>query len=164
MFHLLYSMKTKDLLIVSQLRENARTPVQGISKALNMCRATVAQRVRCLQRGIIQKYTAIVDFMALGYVVRLGLVVRLLPSDSLIFSRFIRQHRCVNNLYKAKGGADYFVEMIFGSRQEADEFIRDLSQGFSFTSLQIFSIEKDIVREAFLQNVRVLEVIHDPTL
>jgi DNA-binding Lrp family transcriptional regulator len=161
MFHLLYLMKTKDLLIVSQLRGNARVPVLGISKAVNLCRATVAERVRVLQKQVIQKYTALIDFVALGYGTRLGLTVRLAERDKLVFVRYLEQHACLNNLYKTTDGADFFVEMIFASIEDADAFVQDLSRGFALKSLHAFFIERDLVREAFLQNARSVLEVHD---
>ncbi len=160
---------TKDLLIVSQLRENARAPVHHISRAVKLCRATVTEKVKELQSNIIRQYTCLVDFHALGYGLRLSFILTLAEEDKLIFCRYIQQHPCANNLYivnyvdqlridtilnKTRDGSDYLVEMVFRNNTEADRFLSSLQNAFTILHLHVFIIEHDVLRESFLQNPR----------
>jgi len=144
-------MKNKDLLIVSQLRENSRTPVKCIGKAIKMCRATVAERLKLLQKRVIKKYTCLVDFSELGYV-RLLFSISLHSKDKDVFRRYIQGHSLLNNLFETGDGSDYFVEMIFSDKTEAEDFISSLQRGFNPLELHFFFVQQDIVREYFLQN------------
>ncbi len=143
-------MKTKDLLIVSQLRSNARAPVLVISRAVRMCRSVVAERVRILQKGIITKYTALIDFGALGYSHRMLLLVKLIAEDRSVFCRFMQQQEMVNNMY-ALHETDFAVELIFQTHEEGKCFLDALQQAFVFEVYHVFSVREDIIREAFLK-------------
>lgn len=145
-------MKTKDYMIVSHLRTNARKPVLEISSAVNICRATVAEKMRQLQASVILKYTALVDFKKLGYPVRLCFSITLNDDDKKIFCRYIQQHPYLNNLYKLKDCSDYFVEMLFPSTVEAESFLCSLEKAFSIIEKQIFFVEQEIVRESFFSS------------
>jgi DNA-binding Lrp family transcriptional regulator len=158
-------MEAKDLLIVSQLRGNARAPVQGISRAVKLCRSVVAKRVRQLQSKIIQRYTALIDFGALGYHHHLLLLVSLSASEKAIFFRYVKGQVAVNNIYHVGNGLDYAIELVFRSEKESLSFLSNLEKGFSFETFHVFPINSHIIREAFLQDARsVLEVYHDSSL
>lgn len=142
-------MKTKDFLIVSHLRSDARKPILEISTALRISRFTVTDRLRTLQRTVIQKYTALLDFRKLGYF-HLCFSITLSEEDKEIFCRYIQQHSFLNTLYKLQENGDYFVEMFFPARDEAEEFLSSLQHAFSITQLHLFFVEKPLVQESFL--------------
>jgi len=51
----------KDLLILKHLRNNARKTLTSISKETNIPTSTVFDRLRIHEKGIIKKYTSIID-------------------------------------------------------------------------------------------------------
>jgi Lrp/AsnC family transcriptional regulator for asnA, asnC and gidA len=58
----------KDMKILEILRENARTPLTDIATTLGVSESTIRKRVRALEdRGIIKRYTIVVDPAKLGY-------------------------------------------------------------------------------------------------
>ncbi len=142
-------MKEKDLLLVTALRKDCRQPIVTLSCALQVCRATVTERLEELQKTIIQKYTALLDFKQLGYQVKLLVGVKLPEYEKEIFSKYIQQHGCVNNLYKGEKGVDYVVEMVFKTKEEADQFLVSLEHAFCIEQKQVFFIERDVLREIF---------------
>jgi len=153
MYDLTRSMHTTDMQIVSQLRQNARMPVFYLSKAVKRCRATVTYRLKELQSKVIQQYTVLVDFSALGYL-RLLFSVSLDNQEKDVFCRYMIHHAALNNLSQTTNGPDYFIEMIFADRNEAEEFLSSLQKGFRLTQLQYFFVEKDLVREDFLKGAQ----------
>jgi len=57
-----------DIGILRILRQNARTPFLGIAKKLRISESTIRKRVKDLeQKGVIKKYSAIVEPSKLGY-------------------------------------------------------------------------------------------------
>jgi len=57
-----------DIKILEILMENARTPFVEIAKKLKVSEATIRKRVKSLEkRGVIKKYTIIVDPEKVGY-------------------------------------------------------------------------------------------------
>lgn len=146
-------MKEKDLLLVAALRNDCRQPILTLSTALHICRATVTERLQELQKTIIQKYTALLDFKQLGYHGKILLGVKLEQREKEVFFRYIQQHESVNNLYKGKE-MDYVVEMLFKSKEEADKFLLALDNAFCIEQKQVFFIERDVLRESFFEKQR----------
>lgn len=147
-------MKEKDLLLVSALRNDCRQPIITLSTGLRICRATVRERLEKLQKTIIQKYTALVNFKELGYHVKIVLGVTLEEQEREVFLRYIKQHEGVNNLYKGGNGTDYVMEMIFKTKEEADDFLSALEHAFCIEQKQVFFIERDVLRESFFEKQR----------
>lgn len=145
---------TKDIHIVSQLRENARIPFRDIGRTVKLCRSTVAEKVRAFQSCIIRQYTCLIDFRAVGYGVRLSFILTLAEEDKRVFCRYIQHHPNTNNLYKTQGNGDYLVEMIFQAQEDAEHFLAALQKAFTIYVIHIFFIEQDVLRESFLQNYR----------
>ena len=57
-----------DIKILDILMENARTPFVEIAKKLKVSEATIRKRVKSLEkRGVIKKYTIVVDPEKVGY-------------------------------------------------------------------------------------------------
>ncbi len=60
-------MDKKDRTILEYLIENGRDKISDIARTLDMPRVTVHERIQgMLQKGIIQKFTLVPDFEALG--------------------------------------------------------------------------------------------------
>ncbi len=58
----------KDLKIIEHLMKCSRTPTSEIARSLGLSDVAVIKRIRKLeQRGVIKKYTAVVDPKKLGY-------------------------------------------------------------------------------------------------
>ena len=57
-----------DMKILDILMENARTPFVEIAKKLKVSEATIRKRVKSLEkRGVIKKYTVVIDPEKVGY-------------------------------------------------------------------------------------------------
>lgn len=61
-------MDGNDYKIIEALQESARTPFRKISKRVHMSESAVRKRVKRLEReGVIERYTAVVNPLKLGY-------------------------------------------------------------------------------------------------
>lgn len=141
-----------DLRLVAQLRANARQPVLALSSGLDICRITVTKRLQELQKTVIKKYTALLDFAQLGFPVRVQLSVHPVLEDRSVFERFIQQQGCLNNLYAASHGSAYIVDLVFQTQTEADIFLSQLDAAFSFAEKHVYFIHQELVRESFFHN------------
>ena len=155
---------SKDYLIVSLLREDARKTIRSIAISTDMCRVTVAHRLCFLQHQVIRKYTALVDFQKIGFCVRVLVSITLASQDIAIFGRYIQAHPALNNLYKTTKDSDYFFEMIFETQKELHVFLNDIHTAFAITDLKLSFIEQELVRESFFGNVHALSVVHGDAL
>ncbi len=151
------AMNKNDMLIVSHLRKDARAPILSMSSTLQLCRVTITQRLRKLQRTIIHRYTALIDFRKLGFSVRIVLCISLASYDKDIFCRYIQQHPCVNNLYHAVQGADYLVEMLFPTQEEAEHFLTALDSAFSIVKQHVYYLDQEIIRESFFPDPKTAQ-------
>lgn len=144
---------SKDYLIMSLLRQDARQSLQNISSTISMCRVTVAHRVAYLQKEVIRKYTALVDFQKIGYTTRVLLNITLAPQDKLVFGRYIHGHPALNNLYKTTHGSDYLLELVFTTKIEYAQFMEDIHYAFSIQAFTVSFVEQELVRESFASSV-----------
>ncbi len=140
-----------DLRLLAQLRANARQPVLALSSGLDICRITVTKRIQALQKNVIQKYTALVDFAQLGFPIRVQLSVQPVPEDHSVFERFIKQQACLNNLYTASDSI-YLADLVFQTQTDADQFLSALDTAFSFEDKQVYFITRELVRESFFDH------------
>lgn len=140
-----------DLRLLAQLRANARQPVLALSNGLDICRITVTKRLQALQKNVIQKYTALVDFGQLGFPIRIQLSVQPAPEDHPIFERFMKQQACLNNLYAASDSI-YIADLLFQTQSDADQFLSHLDAAFSFLDKQVYFITRELVRESFFDH------------
>ena len=150
-------MNKNDFLIVSELRKDARASVLSMCGSLRLCRITVAQRLKKLQQNIIQKYTALVDFRKLGFSIKLVFSITLASHDKTVFAKYIRGHASLNNFYSTAHGADYLVEMIFQTQQEAEHFLEQLCSAFSIIEQHVYYLDQELVRESFFPDPRILQ-------
>lgn len=138
---------------MSLLRQDARQPIQTLGAAISMCRGTVAERLSVLQKEVIRKYTALVDFRKLGFGTRVLFTISLAPEDKEVFGRYIHSHPALNNLYQTTHGADYFFEMIFQNHHAYSLFLEDIEYAFSIRALTTSFVEQELVREAFVTSL-----------
>jgi len=59
-------MKLKDMMLLSNLRANARETLTNISKRTNIPISTIFDRLKLHEKNLIKKHTAIIDFALLG--------------------------------------------------------------------------------------------------
>lgn len=144
-----------DLLLLAQLRTDARQSVLALSDTVDLCRITVAKRLSVLRQHVIQKYTALLDFQQLGFSVRVQLNAHPVQEDCSIFERFIRQQECLNNLYVASQGTAYIADLLFQTNTEADVFLSRLDSAFSFIEKHVYFINQELVREHFFSQLEV---------
>jgi len=153
------TMKHKDLLLISNLRANARATLTKISKDTRIPVSTIFDRLKMHERTIIKKHTAIVDFARLGFSTRATFTLKVAKQDKLRIKEHLLKHQNVNSIYKINNGFDYLIEGVFKNIKEMEEFIENMEEEFKIKSKQVFYIVEDIKREDFLANPHVIDVL-----
>jgi DNA-binding Lrp family transcriptional regulator len=138
-------MNKKDKMIVSLLRSDARTSISTISNVVQLCRASVAER---LKSAYIKKYTALIDFQRMGFI-NLFFWIKVAENEKTVFKKYLSQHRNINSLFASENG--FFVDMYFESEQEYEEFFASIETAFIIFEKHIFAIDEEIVQECFPQ-------------
>lgn len=149
-------MKQSDLLIISNLRINARESLTSISKKTRIPISTIFDKLRENINGVIKRPTILIDFHKLGY-----------PTVSTILIKVNKEHRDqlrehlkksfnVNSVYKVNNGYDFIVEVVFRNMQEQESFIEKIEEGFNILDLKTFFIIEELKKEEFFSNPKLL--------
>ena len=144
-------MKQNDLIILSHLRKDARKSMVELSKQTGIPASTIYDRVNAHEKNSIKKYTALLDFEKLGFNGRIYVALRsegLKDRENLFI--FLKNHKCVNSLYKVNFGFHYLFEAIFRNIGEAESFLQELQEKFQLTEKRVFSVVEEVKKEEFL--------------
>lgn len=145
-------MKKGELKILQALRENSRRSLTDISNLTRVPLSSVFKKVRKFEEDLIKKYTSLVNFNLLGFAIRVNLILKSKNKDQL--KKFLVEHPNVNSLYRISQGFDFFVETVFPSMLEFEDFVEELNA--FVVDKQVFHIIEDLRREDFsLKNEQV---------
>lgn len=74
----------KDRAILEELKKDARRTTKEISRAVNMPRATVHERIKKMyEKGIIKEFTAVPDYVKLGEPILVFILVSFIPNPKI---------------------------------------------------------------------------------
>ncbi len=149
-------MKQSDLLIISNLRVNARESLTSMSKKTRIPVSTIFDKLKENINGIIKRSTVLIDFHKLGY-----------PTVSTILIKVNKEHRDklrehlnksfnVNSIYKVNNGYDFIVEVVFKNMQEQELFIEKLEETYGILDLKTFFIIEELKKEQFFSNPKMI--------
>jgi len=123
----LFSIDELDKNILRILATDSRLSFRKISAFLNVSTATVAERIKRLEKeGIIQKYTVKLNHEKLGY--ELSAVIEVTVSKGKLreIEEKIAKMKNVCAVYDVTGLTDVFVVAKFKNREELNAFVKGL--------------------------------------
>lgn len=114
-----------DKAILRELVKDARLSYREIAKRIGVSTATVANKVRKLERlGVIKGYTALLDLEKLGYDVAAVIEVVVAKGKIPEVEEEIAKSCNVQAVYDVTGQSDAVVIARFKSRAELSKFIK----------------------------------------
>lgn len=143
-------MDNIDLSILKCLKENSRQTASMISQTINLSVSAVIERIRKMEsKGMIQKYTVVLDEKQLGNDLTVFVSVRLEhPKYGNEFAREAAQHPHVAECYYIAGDVDYLLKIVTDSSRSLESIHQDIKEmpGVSWTkTLYVLStIKNDI--------------------
>lgn len=137
------------MLIISNLRRNARQPLINISRQTRIPVSTLYDKIKRFESTIIKKYTALVDFEKLGFNIRLLILLKI--KDEEKFKQFLFKSKNVNSAFRISNGYDVILDCIFKYIKEMNNTIDQIEE-FS-TDKKVFYVSKVEVREKFLSKL-----------
>ena len=149
-------LSTTELMILAHLRKNARQSLTLISKKTNTPISTVYDKLHYRYRGVVQKFTTLVDFSTLGFNTRAHVILRVDKEERAKLREYLINHQNVNSLYRINNGYDFLLEGIFCHLKELDSFMDYLDSQFILREKQVYYIIEDMKREDFLTNPQFL--------
>jgi len=149
----------KDILIMSNLRSNARISLTNLSKKTKIPISTLFDRLRTQEKEYIVKHTALLDFTKLGYSTRAHIIIKVAKSDREGMREHLSKHQNVNSFYKINNGFDFMVEGIFKHIKEMEDFLENLDERYDIIDRRSYYIIDEIKREEFLSDEHKLGLI-----
>ncbi len=117
-------MDSKDLMIISILEENARTPYVEIAKRVGISESSVRKRIKKLERaGVIKKYTAVVDPSKLGYSMVAIVGVDVVPEKYLAVVEALAKFPEVKKVFASTGDHMIMMEVWARDARHLNELI-----------------------------------------
>ncbi len=145
-------MNKKDMTVLGHFRNNARTSLTKMSRKTKIPVSTIFDKLKVYEKdGLINKYCTLLDFKALGYNIRVSLLVKLANESKDSFQKFILKHPKVNNIYRVNSGYDYLLEAVFKDLDDFDEFNKEIDK-YGVTAKKELFIMEDLKREEFLSH------------
>ena len=141
----------KDVLICSRLRENGRETLTRMSRKTGIPVSTLYDRMQIHRGGLIKGFTSLIDFTALGYVVRANLLVKVNYYDRDKVRDFLQGAYSANTVQQLNNSYAFIAERVFRSIDELEVFKRRLFEAGTIEHLDVFIVVEDIKREAFLR-------------
>ncbi len=149
----------KDLLIISNLRSNARETLTTISKKTKIPISTIYDKLKFHARNLIIKNTALLDFARLGFNTRAKVMLKADREQRDSLKVHLLKNPNVNTVYKINNDFDFLVEVIFKNIRELDNFVENLDDKFRLIDKKVFHVVEDVKREEFMSDPDTIKLL-----
>ena len=139
-----------DLIITARLRENARETLTKMSRKTYIPVTTIHGRIKELEKTVIKRYVALLDFQKLGYNTRAIINLRVKKDFKDKIRDYLVVNKAVNSLYKINNGYDFLMEVVFREIGDVESFVENLENDFKIEKKEIYYIINEINKECFL--------------
>ncbi|MBW3001154.1 Lrp/AsnC family transcriptional regulator [Candidatus Woesearchaeota archaeon] len=138
--------KSTKLLILKNLRSNARKSFTDISRATKIPVTTVFDNYhKFLNKKVITRHTSLIDFKQLGYYYRSFLFINARCKSELL--SFLCEHRNVNSISRIST-YDFFIDTVFPGLKEFHFFLDEV-RDFGLMKLEVHEVIEHIKKEEF---------------
>lgn len=115
-----------DRRLLERLSDDARISYTELAKALGLSDVAVKKRVeRLLEKGVIKKFSAILDHRLLGRSLRAYLLLRVAPADFAPIMEQIKKMDGVLSIEQTIGQYDCLVEVVATDMEELRSIAED---------------------------------------
>ncbi|MBI2129581.1 Lrp/AsnC family transcriptional regulator [Candidatus Woesearchaeota archaeon] len=142
-------LNPRDLLIIMQLRKNARQSLVDISKETKIPVSTIYDKIRSHEKGAIKKHTALLDFQKLGFNIRIKLLLSVKKRED--FQKFILSHENINSAYQIDGEYEFMLDCIFRYMADMQDFMKKIEQ-YGVEKKQMHYVSNELKCESFLED------------
>jgi Lrp/AsnC family leucine-responsive transcriptional regulator len=141
----------KEMEILAYLRSNGRHTVTQIGKKLGIPRTTVFDKIKKFKKlGLINRFTAIVDFNQLGHSVCAYIMFKCDPTRKLELGEALATSSHTNNVVKLGNDFDYMTSIVFENMNDMHAYLDILSSKYAVKETKILYIAKDLKREGYM--------------
>lgn len=144
----------KEILILSELRKNARQSLTEISRRTDIPVSTVFDKLLHLNKTIIRRNVSLFNFDKIGHL-KVSFVIQQGKTD---LKEFLLNNSNVNSAYRVNKSDNLFIECLFRNLYEVELFKEKLAD-MEVKSTQEHHITEEIKREDFLTNENHIRMI-----
>lgn len=152
-------LQKKDLLILTELRNNARETLTQISKKTSIPISTIYDKIKYYQGSLITKNTVLIDFSKLGFNARANIMIKVDRNAREEARKFLVNHQNINSVYKISNGFDFLVEGVFKNVKDVEDFIDIFGGKFKLEQVQVYYVVDEIKRESFMNDKQLLDIV-----
>jgi len=152
-------LQQKDLAIMMALRNDARAQLTKISRATGIPVSTIFDRIRSFRKSYVKGYTALLDYMKLGFNTQAIIVLKVKKDQKQDVKAYLLEHPNVNNLFKINNGYDFVMGCVFASMQDFEHFQEEIEDQFSVKAKQVYYVLDDLKLESFLTDPNHLKLV-----
>lgn len=132
-----------DFKILETLKRDARTPFTEMGRDLGISDATVHVRVnKMMDKGIIKRYTIVVDEEALGRKVRGFALINVNPGFLEVAANQLVENEKVSAVYEIHGPNDLIVKVGAGGLDEMRDLMLKLREIPNVATSELITIYK----------------------
>ena len=136
-----------DLKLISVLQKNSRLSSTTIAKKVGVSTPTIIKKIERLEaKGIIEKFTIMLDHHKLGYKVIARVAMNILPSELKRVADLLKKEECLYEIWHMGGAHNLIAGARFKEVENLQKFtIEKLSKLPGIQSYEI-SIVLDVVK------------------
>ncbi len=138
----------EDKKILIELRQNSREKVSRMAFRMGKPISTVFEKVKSVEKRLIKKYIAVLDYEKLGYPIRTNLLINAGAYQEEVLN-LLRNSFHTNTLLKVDNDYHFFAEMFFRNIKEVDAFC-DKIHDFGLEDFKMFYVTQTLKHEEFM--------------
>lgn len=152
-------LNQKELLILANLRNNARESLTRLSRKTSIPVSTIYDKIKVYENDLITRNTCLLDFSKLGFNTRATILLKIKKEDKEKVRESLSKNKSVNSFYKIMSRYDYLVEGIFKEIKHVESFIEALEKEFAVEEKEVYYVLEDIRKEAFLSSPEYIKLM-----
>jgi len=143
-------LSKKDMLLLGHLRENSRETLTRMSKKTGVPVSTLYDRLQYHNGKLIQKFTSLLDFKVLGYMIRVHMLIRVSHDSKENLRIFLERAENANSVVALNNDFDFLIDGIFRDMSELEMFKDKLYSNSTVEKFKSFFVVDEVKREAFM--------------
>ena len=150
-------MDKDDITIVAYLRQDARIKLTELTRKTGIPVSTLFDRVHDVVGLGITRFSALLDFPALGFNTRATILMKAGKDKRDALKAHLLKASCVNSLMRVNNGYDFMAECVFRDMRELEELCERLERGYGVKQREVHYVIEELTRERFLADPALVE-------
>jgi len=143
-----------DRKILTLLSENARMSYVDIGEVVGLSRVAVKNRVLALeQRGVIEKYTVIINPQKISRTISAYFEIAITPSSYDDVVELLLKNHYITKIYQVTGSSKFHIHAILNDEAEMDDLLKNVI--YKLPGLQDIYVNVILTRIKDVKNIRL---------